>query len=316
MVELSSRSFQNSPLPAHSQLTLCTLMEGNMFWNMVAISLTCMPVEPKLLSTSSGWWVNCCWCILCLFSDETMSLTRVYWETQSKIKIWDVWKKSDHTYTVKRQCNLPASPPHIHTFSSLKYIVGPLGSRANRWRGKDISVTILSLEKVLRVGWQVITVIKHVSELAMMLSWKDIPTYHIDATGSFGEDHEMGHSQWSRNRCKIFQDILLPHLQSNACVPLLHRYRSANIANYASFFPQWISERSLPSDSRRWKAPSHAACQWLVGLHSCRSVRGGTRRSAVPCQSPPPLGGSRLDATSSGFSSSFEANKTDIFLSF
>lgn len=64
--------------------TLCTLMEGNMFWNMVAMSLTCMPSDPKLLRTSSGWWVNCCSCILCFFRDETTSLIREYWK---KVKV-------------------------------------------------------------------------------------------------------------------------------------------------------------------------------------------------------------------------------------
>lgn len=59
--------------------TLCTLMDGNMFWNMVAISLTCMPSTPKLFSTSRGWCVNCCSCILCFFRDDTTSLTRAYW---------------------------------------------------------------------------------------------------------------------------------------------------------------------------------------------------------------------------------------------
>lgn len=67
--------------------TLYTLMEGNMFWNMVAISLICIPSIPKLFSTSSGWWVNCCSCILCLFKDETTSLMSVYWK-------WGGGKKS------------------------------------------------------------------------------------------------------------------------------------------------------------------------------------------------------------------------------
>ncbi len=64
-------------------ITLCTLIEGNMFWNMVAISLTCMPSMPKLFSTSKGWWENCCSCILCLFKDETISLMRVYWNKET-----------------------------------------------------------------------------------------------------------------------------------------------------------------------------------------------------------------------------------------
>lgn len=64
--------------------TLCTLMEGNMFWNMVAMSLTCMPSDPKLLRMSSGWWVNCCSCILCFFRDETTSLIREYWKKGGK----------------------------------------------------------------------------------------------------------------------------------------------------------------------------------------------------------------------------------------
>lgn len=59
--------------------TLCTLMEGNMFWNMVAMSLICMPSEPKLLRMRRGWWVNCCLCIRCFFSVETTSFEREYW---------------------------------------------------------------------------------------------------------------------------------------------------------------------------------------------------------------------------------------------
>lgn len=77
--------------------TLCTLMEGNMFWNIVAMSLTCMPSDPKLLRMSSGWWVNCCSCILCFFRDETTSLIREYWgkkkkESKGSHKNWKIWK--------------------------------------------------------------------------------------------------------------------------------------------------------------------------------------------------------------------------------
>ena len=66
--------------------TLCTLMEGNMFWNMVAMSLTCMPSDPKLLRINRGWCVNCWSCILCFFRDETTSLTREYWKEFYKKK--------------------------------------------------------------------------------------------------------------------------------------------------------------------------------------------------------------------------------------
>lgn len=79
--------------------TLCTLMEGNMFWNMVAMSLTCMPSDPKLLRTSSGWWVNCCSCILCFFRDETTSLIREYWK-KVKVLIKTGGKKYGKTFKV------------------------------------------------------------------------------------------------------------------------------------------------------------------------------------------------------------------------
>lgn len=73
-------------------ITLCTLIEGNMFWNMVAISLTCMPSMPKLFSTSKGWWENCCSCILCLFKDETTSLMRVYWNRDNLLFFFFLYK--------------------------------------------------------------------------------------------------------------------------------------------------------------------------------------------------------------------------------
>lgn len=58
-------------------------MDGNMCWNMVAMSLTCMPSEPKLLRTRRGWCVNCWSCIRCFFRDDTTSLMREYCEKSS-----------------------------------------------------------------------------------------------------------------------------------------------------------------------------------------------------------------------------------------
>ena len=65
------------------RLTWYTLMRGNRFWNIVAISFMCMPWKPKLLSTrrhqkAPRGWVNCCsrmqlWC-----SEETTSRISVY----------------------------------------------------------------------------------------------------------------------------------------------------------------------------------------------------------------------------------------------
>lgn len=82
-------------------------MEGNMFWNMVDMSLTCMPSDPKLLRMSNGWWLNCCSCILCFFRDETTSLTRQYWR-KKKIEVLikeGKGSKVKMTHTVwERQC--------------------------------------------------------------------------------------------------------------------------------------------------------------------------------------------------------------------
>lgn len=73
--------------------TLCTLMEGNMFWNMEAMSLTCMPSDEKLLRMSSGWCVNCCSCIRCFFRVETTSLMREYCKKRKSLyKNWEKLK--------------------------------------------------------------------------------------------------------------------------------------------------------------------------------------------------------------------------------
>lgn len=70
-------------------------MEGNIFWNMVAMSLICMPSEPKLFRMRSGWWLNCCLCIRCFFSVETTSLEREYWgEVERKCHQAVVWDTS------------------------------------------------------------------------------------------------------------------------------------------------------------------------------------------------------------------------------
>lgn len=68
----------SSMISVFTRRTFWTFMEGNMFWNMVAMSFTCMPSTPKLLRMRSGWWVNCCSCILCLFKAETTSFIREY----------------------------------------------------------------------------------------------------------------------------------------------------------------------------------------------------------------------------------------------
>lgn len=49
-----------------------------MFWNIVAMTLMCMPSVPKLFSTRRGGWVNCCSCIRCRFRDDTTSLMSEY----------------------------------------------------------------------------------------------------------------------------------------------------------------------------------------------------------------------------------------------
>lgn len=91
--------------------TWCTLMEGNMFWNMVAISLMCMPTVPKLFSTSKGWWVNCWSCILCLFNDETTSLISVYWKKKICIRS-DELSWSEFSHMVKERAD-----KHISAFT-------------------------------------------------------------------------------------------------------------------------------------------------------------------------------------------------------
>lgn len=64
----------------HPLLTWWTLMEGKRFWNMVAMSFTCMPWGPKLLSTRRGAWANCCSCIRWRRREDTTSRTSVYCE--------------------------------------------------------------------------------------------------------------------------------------------------------------------------------------------------------------------------------------------
>lgn len=54
VVNLESPKEKNIAAALVVKHTLCTFMEGNMFWNMVAMSLICMPSCPKLLRMSSG----------------------------------------------------------------------------------------------------------------------------------------------------------------------------------------------------------------------------------------------------------------------
>ena len=58
--------------------TLLTLMDGNIFWNMVAISLRCMPSPLKWFIISRGWQRNCDWVAWFRFSIETTSRLSEY----------------------------------------------------------------------------------------------------------------------------------------------------------------------------------------------------------------------------------------------
>jgi len=75
--------------------TLLTLMDGNMFWNIVAISLRCMPSPLKWFMIRRGWYRNCDW----------VAWFRLSIETTSRLSEYE-W--------------------------SLKVIVGPRGRRINR----------------------------------------------------------------------------------------------------------------------------------------------------------------------------------------
>lgn len=58
--------------------TLLTLMDGNMFWNIVAINLRCMPSPLKWFIISNGWQRNCDWVAWFRFSIETTSRLSEY----------------------------------------------------------------------------------------------------------------------------------------------------------------------------------------------------------------------------------------------
>ena len=58
--------------------TLFTLMDGNIFWNIVAISFRCMPSPLKWFMISKGWHRNCDWVAWFRFSIETTSRLSEY----------------------------------------------------------------------------------------------------------------------------------------------------------------------------------------------------------------------------------------------
>lgn len=59
-------------------LTLFTLIDGNIFWNIVAINLKCIPSPLKLFKTNKGWWENSFSYINGFFCEETISFTSEY----------------------------------------------------------------------------------------------------------------------------------------------------------------------------------------------------------------------------------------------
>lgn len=59
-------------------LTSLTLMEGNIFWNMEAMSLRWRPSPLKLLMTSRGWCKNCLASTLLRFMVDSTSRTKLY----------------------------------------------------------------------------------------------------------------------------------------------------------------------------------------------------------------------------------------------
>ena len=62
------------------RFTLLTLIDGNMFWNMVVMSLNGSSSLLKLLSTRRGWCRNWDAYMLGLFRADTTSLANEYWE--------------------------------------------------------------------------------------------------------------------------------------------------------------------------------------------------------------------------------------------
>lgn len=106
-------------------------------------------------------------------------------------------------------CCTWALPP-IFTLSTLKWSMGPLGSRASLWKHKKCVV-----------GWMVVRVLY--GQIAKsfnskeLLAYGAIWSYHVDTAGSLTEDHEVCHSQWSRDSHKVFKHILLPNLVPKKC---------------------------------------------------------------------------------------------------
>jgi len=60
-------------------------MDGNMFWNIVAISLRCMPSPLKWFIISNGWYSNWDWVAWFRFSMETTSRLSEYESTLNVI---------------------------------------------------------------------------------------------------------------------------------------------------------------------------------------------------------------------------------------
>ena len=65
--------------------TLLTLMDGNIFWNIVAISLRCMPSPLKWFMISKGWQRNWDWVAWFRFSIDTTSRLSEYETTLNVI---------------------------------------------------------------------------------------------------------------------------------------------------------------------------------------------------------------------------------------
>lgn len=218
----------------NNKRTFCTLMEGNMFWNMVAMSFMCMPSEPKLLRMSRGWCVNCWSCIRCFFRDETTSLTREYW---GKIKLRVTWRNKTKKVNVRNsqqfwahQCvyfektSLYSQLLKRHHLSPSVYCVvsvfihsvylqhfemkrGAFGKSCKSLKDKEMFVSRRTSCMVVPL-WQI----------QQLLICTVKISHHVHTGGCFAEDHEVSHSQWSSDGYKVFEDVLFPDLNKKQTV--------------------------------------------------------------------------------------------------